>query len=169
MTRTYMAIFRDSKAAGSAVSELSNKGYTKDVSVVAKNTDNAEVQTHEVKQDVSDGTAVGAATGAALGAVGAILVGAASFVLPGLGLVVLGPLATILSGTAAGAITGGVVGALVDWGVPDEQAKDYEERIMRGEVLVAVTAGEDKEMEINQTFNKYGAEETYSSKSTKLI
>ncbi len=161
MTRTYMAIFRDSKAAGEAVSELSNQGYTKDVSVVAKNANNTEVQTHEVKQDVSDGTA--------LGALGALLVGAASFVVPGVGLLVLGPLATVLSGTAAGAITGGVVGALVDWGVPDEQAKDYEERIMRGEVLVAVTAGEDKEMQVNQTFNKYGAEETYSSKSTKML
>lgn len=157
MSHIMTAIFSDSKRAGQAVADLNEKGYTQDISVIAKNDDSMGAKTHDVKQDVADGAATGAATGATMGTVAGLLVGAASFVVPGIGLVVLGPLATILSGAAAGALTGGITGALVDWGISDEKAKDYEHRIQSGQVLVAVTSDPSKEPEIRQIFSNRGA------------
>ena len=43
-----------------------------------------------------------------------------------------------LGGTAAGAAAGGVVGALVGLGIPESEAKVYEERLKVGGYLVAV-------------------------------
>ena len=159
MSHLMTAIFSDSKKAGEAIGELKTKGYTNDISVIAKDTKDKELASHQVKQDVSDGAAAGAATGAAMGTVAGLLVGAASFVVPGVGLVVLGPLATILSGAAAGAVAGGITGTLVDWGIPDAKAKDYEHRIKNGEVLVAVSSDPSKESEIRHIFSAHQADD----------
>jgi hypothetical protein len=43
-----------------------------------------------------------------------------------------GPIMAALSGAAAGATTGGVVGALVGLGIPEYEAKAYEERLKTG-------------------------------------
>lgn len=153
---TVIAIFSDSEKAGKAVGELKNAGFTNDISVVARDVNQPGIVDHEVKQDLADGAAAGATTGAILGAIGAVLVGAASFAIPGAGVVVLGPLATLLTGTAAGAATGGLVGALVDWGVPDAKAKEYQQHVDSGDVLVAVTADADKISVIQSTLKSYG-------------
>jgi hypothetical protein len=52
---------------------------------------------------------------------------------------------------------------LVDWGIPDEQAREYEDRITRGEVLVAVTADEDRKIAAKGILEKYGANTVYTS------
>jgi uncharacterized membrane protein len=153
---TIVGIFRDSKHAGEAVSELNNKGYTNDVTVIAK--EGEEVTTHDVKKDISDGTTTGAVAGAAVGGIAALLSGVSSFVLPGLGLLVLGPLAGFLTGLGAGAVTGGLVGALVDWGIPEETAKAYEERLNEGEVLVGVTTNNTDAA--RQILESHGVDET---------
>jgi hypothetical protein len=44
----------------------------------------------------------------------------------------------VLGGTAARAAAGGVVGALVGLGIPENEAKVYEERLKAGGYLVAV-------------------------------
>lgn len=155
---TVIGLFSDSKQAGEVVGDLKAQGYTDDISIVAKDVNTAGITSEDIKKDVSQGAMAGAATGAAIGALGALLVGAASFVLPGVGLVALGPLATLLTGTAAGAATGGLVGALVDWGIPEEKAKDYEQRINSGEVLVAVTSDKDDAAQIQSILQTRGGE-----------
>ena len=160
---TVIGLFSDSKLAGDVVGDLKAQGYTDDISVIAKDVNQAGLTSEDVKQDVSDGTAVGAAAGATLGAIGALLAGVASFAVPGVGFVVLGPLATLLAGTAGGAVAGSIVGALVDWGLPEEKAKDYEHRINSGEVLVAVTADEDDEQKVKSILAGHGAVDTYVS------
>lgn len=163
MTHTYIGLFSQSKAAGEAVADLKEKGYTKDISLVAKDYKD-DATTHQIKQDVKDGAGAGATAGAVMGAVTGLLVGAASFALPGVGFVVLGPLATTLAGAATGALTGGIVGTLVDMGIPDHEAKDYEHRIQNGEVLVAVTADEDKRAQIMDIYTRHGADKTSEGK-----
>lgn len=158
---TVIGLFTDSKNAGDVVGDLKAQGYTEDISIVAKDVNQSGTTSAQVKQEVSDGATAGAATGAAMGAIGALLVGAASFALPGVGAVVLGPLATLLAGTATGAVAGGLVGALVDWGIPEEKAKDFENRINSGEVLVAVKTDSDTQTEVQSLFENRGASETY--------
>lgn len=163
MSHLIAGLFTDSKLAGEAISELKNKGYTKDISVITK--DGArDTKTHDVKKDVSDGAGMGAATGAAMGAaiagLTALLVGAVTVAIPGVGIVIAGPLAAGLAGAATGAVAGGVVGALVDAGFPEEKAKMYQHEIENGETLVSVSAGADKSGEVESILKKYGAHDT---------
>lgn len=158
---TIIGLFKDSKMAGAAVGELKNQGYTDHISVVGKDVNKMGVEGTDVKQDLTDGAVTGATTGAVLGALGALLVGAASFVLPGVGLIAMGPLATLLAGTAGGAVAGGVTGALVDWGIPEEKAKEFEHKLESGEVLVAVTADEGAVEKVQQVMMSNQADDTF--------
>jgi uncharacterized membrane protein len=54
-----------------------------------------------------------------------------------------GAVGTTAAGAATGAAAGGVIGALVNIGVTEEHAKQYEDRVNAGDVLVAVHAEED--------------------------
>ncbi|CAN5144846.1 hypothetical protein BH09PAT2_BH09PAT2_04400 [soil metagenome] len=161
MTHMIAGLFPDSKMAGDAISELKNKGYTKDISVITKEEMSDDAKVHDIKKDVTDGAGAGAMTGAAMGAVAAgvaaLLVGAISFVIPGAGLIVLGPLAAGLTGAAAGAVTGGVVGALVDAGFPEEKAKMYQHQLELGDTLVSVSCPDDKDDDVKMIFNQHGA------------
>lgn len=160
METTIIGLFSDSEHAGMAVGEFKNMGYADNITVISRKGESDDVDTHEVTKDVSEGTASGAMAGAAVGGLAGLLTGVASFLVPGLGLVVLGPLASVLTGLGAGALTGGLVGALVDWGLPDATAREYEERLKAGDVLVAVTAAEDKAEEIQDVMDKHGVDET---------
>ena len=52
------------------------------------------------------------------------------------GLVIAGPLAAGLAGAGAGAATGGLVGALTGTGVPEDEAKIYENEIKDGGIYM---------------------------------
>jgi hypothetical protein len=115
----------------------------------------------------------GAGAGAVIGGVaGAVL---ASGIIPGLGaLFVAGPLASALgltgtaaaavSGAATGIAAGGLIGAFTGMGVSPEDAKRYEQRIKRGDLVVAVDA---HEKDLKTILEKRGAEEIreYESES----
>ncbi len=150
------SLFTDSESAGKAVGALKGKGYAESISVVSKDASTGETKTVNVDQNLTDGTAAGAVVGGAIGTIAALLVGTASFVVPGAGLIVLGPLATVLSGAVAGAVSGGVVGALVDKGIPEDKAREYEDAVRRGEVLVAVAVKPENEGDIVEILQRHG-------------
>jgi hypothetical protein len=87
----------------------------------------------------SEGMAAGGAIGTA---VGATLAGIAALgttiAVPGLGLVLAGPLVAALAGGGAGAVAGGMLGALIGFGIPESNAKAYEEALRRGGVVFGV-------------------------------
>lgn len=152
------ALFKNSDEAGRAISILKEKGYTKDISLVAKDEDTGKVKSKGVKKDVSEGAVVGGVTGAAIGAVAAAIgLSLNPVTLPALGVVLSGgPLSALLGGVG-GAVSGGLVGALVDAGVPEEEAKIYEDRIKRGEVLVAVTSDMEHRANLETIFKDHRA------------
>ena len=51
---------------------------------------------------------------------------------------VAGPLAAAIAGLGAGGAAGGIVGALIGAGIPDQQAKQYEEHLNNGGILLGV-------------------------------
>jgi uncharacterized membrane protein len=51
-----------------------------------------------------------------------------------------------LSGAAAGATVGGIAGGLVGMGIPELEAKRYENRIAEGNVLISVLAQSSDEV-----------------------
>jgi hypothetical protein len=53
-------------------------------------------------------------------------------------LIAAGPLLAALSGAAAGATVGGITGALIGLGIPELEAKRYDNRIAEGNILISV-------------------------------
>ena len=72
-----------------------------------------------------------------------------------------------LGGAAAGATAGGVVGALVGLGIPEYEAKAYEDRIKKGGYLVAVHVDDSKTGEVVRDILKKNGLEDISSVSEK--
>jgi uncharacterized protein YjbJ (UPF0337 family) len=88
------------------------------------------------------GSAIGGTVGAVLAAIAAI---GTSIVIPGLGLVVAGPIAAALAGAGAGGLTGGLIGALVGSGIPEDRAKEYDEGIRNGGMVMGVNPRNDED------------------------
>lgn len=135
-----VAVFPDHASADDAFRLVTEHGYEPHEVAVVVTEDTrrqlapqATLQTHRVAQ----GMGVGGAVGGAVGAVAAALVAAgAALTLPGLGVVVAGPLAGLFTGGAAGSLTGGLIGALIAWGVPEEEAAQWQDRLRRGAIVL---------------------------------
>lgn len=152
MKKVIFALFSDISVADQAISHLHNELHVAndDISYVYKNRDGEKVSVEGddvVNESTVDGAVSGATTGGLIGAaVG--LVGIAGLLGPLGPIVVAGPLATFLGITGgvgavvgtgvAGAAIGGLVGALMSMGVSEPEAKNYEERVNAGDVLLSV-------------------------------
>ena len=70
------------------------------------------------------------------------------------------PIMAALSGAAVGAATGGVVGGLIGLGIPEIEAKRYEEKLKKGNYLIAVHADESEDVHrAKDIFKTAGAED----------
>jgi heat induced stress protein YflT len=141
--RTVVGMFTNRPDAEAAIRELKAAGFGDDRIGVA-------LQDQEDQRDVRDlleATGREAAGGAAKGAVSGSLVGGligllGSLLIPGVGpIVVGGVLASTLTGAGIGAATGGIIGALVALGVPEADARHFDEGLRSGRTLVTVDAG----------------------------
>jgi len=84
-----------------------------------------------------------AAAGTVAGAGAGLLAGLGTVAVPGFGPVVAaGWIVSTLVGAGAGAAVGGLAGALMDAGMSDEEAREYEEGVRRGGALVTVKVDE---------------------------
>ena len=139
--RTVVGMFTNRPDAEKAIRELKTAGFGEDRIGVA-------LQNREEQRDLMETTGSEAAEGAATGAVSGGLVGGVigllgSLLIPGVGpIVVGGVLASTLTGAGIGAATGGVIGALVGLGVPETDARHFDEGLRSGRTLVTVNAGE---------------------------
>ncbi len=121
--------------------------YTTDGQLFERNADEREKTENAAKHGLSTTTsgdaAVGAAKGAGIGLGVGVLAALAAIFIPGVGLVLGGgALATAVAAavgtTVAGAVVGGVDGYLVDQGVPQEAAIDYNHAYENGGAILAV-------------------------------
>lgn len=102
-----------------------------------------------------EAASAGALTGGVIGGTIGLLAGIGTLAIPGLGpLIAAGPIVAALGGTAAGATAGGVVGALVGLGIPESEAKVYEERLKEGGYLVAVQVNNNEVADITREIMK---------------
>jgi hypothetical protein len=143
-TRTSaVAAFENQSDAQEAVRELRRAGFTEEqIGLVAHDRDRATtVEPGAATTESKAGK--GAATGAAVGGGGAALwsLGVAAGMLPAIGPVIAGGVfAALLASAAGGAAVGGIAGALIGAGVPEDEAKRYEEEFSRGRTIVSVNA-----------------------------
>lgn len=163
MSQSYWStgIYYDPDTAESAVNQLHDWGYGPDeVSVMMRDREQAErfaKKTGTKTAKVAEGAAAGAGIGGALGAIVAALTATGSVVaIAGTGgaaaPLVVGPLAAALAGLGAGGLAGGVVGALVGLGIPEHKAREYEEGLNRGGLVLGVSPRTDDRDRVDRLF-----------------
>lgn len=140
------AVFRDRVDWETVYEWLRDRGYNpNEINVLmSENTRNTYLTTH-TEGEAHEGTkaATGMATGGAVGtvtgaAIAAVLAIGTTLFIPPLGLFIAGPIAAAFAGAGAGAVAGGVLGGLIGLGVPEPNAKIYQEALRDGGVVVGV-------------------------------
>ena len=157
MKSTIREIFKTSNEAYNAINQLAVEGIHQDqVSVLMSDETHS---LHGKEFDIQDnskapeGIAIGATAGGIIGAVAAGLTTVGSIVMTGgAGLVVPGPAIAALAGLGAGAAGGGLIGGLIGLGINETEAKQIEEDLKSGSVLVAVEAKGDEKDRVKEVF-----------------
>ncbi|MGB4588885.1 MAG: general stress protein [Clostridiaceae bacterium] len=164
-----IGIFNTEEKAIKAVEQLRADGYTdEEISVVTSNRESydrlSRVVGDEIVEDQDStrasagGAATGAATGGTIGGIGGLLLGLGALAIPGVGpIVAAGPIAAAIGGALAGGAIGGIAGALIDNGVPEDEAKEYEERIKEGDIMVLVDDDEARRESVYSNFSEHGS------------
>ena len=159
MSHTVTATFKNRVAAEDALIALEDIGITEDqISLVV--TDETRGASFDIREGtkMDEGAAVGATTVGIVGAVLGSLLAAGVVAIPGLNLVVAGGLISGLAGLGAGAATGGFVGALIGAGIPEHEAKIYENAVKEGAILLAVrTKNHDEKKLVKDILNQADA------------
>jgi uncharacterized membrane protein len=158
-----IGVFPNRQDAEMALQELRDAGFNMDrVSVIARNKDGnnqmsgADVNTNEeqVKGGAGAGAVAGSATGGLLGLIGGLGV----LAIPGVGPVAeVGiVLANTLLGSGIGAAGGGLVGALIGWGVPEDQAQHYDDRLNQGNYVLVLEGSSEEVRRAEAILNNRG-------------
>jgi len=143
--------FKKRETAETAVKQLRQRGFEGKISLIAKE----DMGNARGNQDISDGVL----TGGVLGGIAGLALGAGAVFIPGIGpLVAAGP----LSGIISGALTGGIAGGLVDYGIPEERSKHYEQKVREGNILAVIEADEQRVREVTDLLKSHGAQEVES-------
>jgi hypothetical protein len=151
-----VGVFNSHKAAELAVADLRAAGYRDDqIGLVAKDAKGNTVRTDGAGEThAGSGAAIGAAAGAGVMALGSLAV---SFgVIPVIGpILAVGPIAAALISAGGGAAAGGLAGALIGWGIPEEDAKYYEDEVQAGRYLVTLDVG-SRATEARSVYTRHG-------------
>lgn len=176
--RRAIGVFSSRRDAVDALNELNSSGFSMNkVSIIARDADKQDdiagvdvsgslrdSSASHVGNKADEGATTGAVTGGALGGLGGLLVGLGALAIPGVGPVMLAgagatALATALTGGAIGAAAGGLLGALAGLGIPEEQARNYNDRVTRGEYLVMVDGTDDDIRRAQAIFSNRGIQD----------
>lgn len=123
---------------------------------------------HEKHTKAPEGATTGATTGGIIGGVLGLLAGIGALAIPGMGpFIAAGPIMGALSGLGVGGTLGGIVGGLIGLGIPEYEAKRYENRLKEGGILVSVLAhNSDQASRLEDIFKRHGAEDISTSSET---
>jgi uncharacterized membrane protein len=154
MAKTVLGVFNSVDQAEKAADELRKKGFKKDeISIIAKES-SARQGDRERGRDTGGTLTQGVSTGGAIGGAAGLLAGVGALAVPGIGpIVAAGPIAAALTG----AVTGGMAGGLIDWGIPEETGRKYEEKVREGKIVAAVKTSDDKVQDAADILRRNGA------------
>lgn len=155
-TKAVIGVFSDRTLAEKAVSELRSQGFTtEEINIVSKGGSQRRGSGEMYDDDITDG----ALTGGTIGGIGGLLIGAGALAIPGIGpIVAAGPLAAALSG----AVAGGIAGGLIDWGIPAESSRRYEQQVAQGNILAVIKTDAAKVQQAAQVLRNNGASDVES-------
>lgn len=153
------------------VDTLTGAGFSSNaISALFPDKETSHEFSHEKNTKAPEGAVTGAATGGVLGGALGLLAGIGALAIPGVGpLIAAGPLLAALSGAAAGATVGGIAGSLIGLGVPELEAKRYENSISEGNILISVHACTGDEVTLAKDILKEAGAEDISVSSTTEV
>lgn len=146
-SHTVLGVFQTRSSAEDAIRELQKAGFPDNsIGMVSRNEKGQVVTEKSGETMAEEGLAAGAVIGAGAGT--AVGLGVLAGTIPVIGPVLaLGTLGTILLNAAAGAAVVGLVGALIGLGIPEEDARFYEDEVRGGRFLVTVEAAGERDAE----------------------
>ncbi len=162
MSKSIIGITNSLVNVENAVDALHSHGIPReDISVLIPESGGAPDTATVKSTKAPEGATTGAVGGGIVGGTLGLLAGIGALAIPGVGpFIAAGPIVAALSGAAIGATSGGVVGALVGMGIPELEAKIYEDRIKEGGYLLAVHVSDDhSQKEIREILEKCDLED----------
>jgi uncharacterized membrane protein len=169
MSKSVFGIATTQGKAEQIVQQLQTQAFaTSEISVLMPDTAGTRDVGHVKATKAPEGATTGATTGGATGGIIGLLAGIGALAIPGVGpLIAAGPIMAALSGAAVGAATGGVVGGLIGLGIPEIEAKRYDEKLKKGNYLVAVHTDENDDVDrAKDIFKTAGAEDVSTVRET---
>ena len=169
--KSVYAIATSESQASLIVDNLTRAGFSSnDISALFPDKETSHEFSHEKNTKAPEGAMTGAATGGVIGGTLGLLAGIGALAIPGVGpLIAAGPLLAALSGVAAGATVGGIAGGLIGLGIPEIEAKRYENRISGGNVLISVHAETGEEVDLaKKVLEEAGAEDISVTSMDKI-
>ena len=165
------------KIAEETVQELIDRGIPKDdISFLFAHEESFHVMekddsSHDIHTKAPEGAVAGITAGGILGGALGLLIGMGALAIPGAAPFILaGPIISTLSGIGAGGTVGGIIGALTGMEIPEREAKELQDKIAEGAVVIAIFAPTEivantaEEILIN-----HGADDVNISSETKML
>ncbi len=166
-----VGVFQTEQETTRAIEDLKRQGYSTDeISVIAKNKEDVSAVTEETGSKAPEGIAAGAYTGGMLGGIGGLLLGIGALVIPGIGpIIAAGPIVAALTGAAVGAGAGGLIGGLIGLGIPEHEARQYNNYVDDGNILVLVDSDADRSAHVYDTFRTHNSLNANTYGGTEVI
>lgn len=162
MKKAVFGTTRDFSQANALVTRLQESGFaSSDISILAPDTEGRHDFGHVKETKAPEGVATGATTGGIVGGVLGLLAGIGLLAIPGAGpFIAAGPIMGALSGLGIGATAGGILGGLIGLGIPEFEARLYEEKLKNGNYLISVHTDDAKEVaRAKELFETAGADD----------
>jgi uncharacterized membrane protein len=159
ISATVVGLFPNQADAERAIQRLKQEGFSESqIGVAIKDRGEQKELIEGTGTQAAEGAATGAIGGGVLGGVIGLLASVGALAIPGVGPIIAGgTLASTLAGAGIGAAAGGLLGALVGMGVPEEDARHFDEGFRAGGTLVTVDAG-DRAEEARECLSDTGAD-----------
>lgn len=158
-----IGVFSNRQDAEMALQELRDAGFNMDrVSIIARDAKGkdqvSDADMNPKEEQVKGGAGAGAVAGSATGGLLGLIGGLGVLAIPG-----VGPaaevgivLANTLLGSGIGAAGGGLVGALIGWGVPEDRAQYYGDRLNQGDYVLILEGSSDDVRSAEAILNNRG-------------
>ena len=157
--KTVVGLFKNQVDAERAIARLKQAGFSEDqIGVAMRDRGQQQELIEGTGTQAAEGAATGAISGGVLGGVVGLLAGVGALAIPGIGPIIAGgALASTLAGAGIGAAAGGLLGALMGMGIPEEDARHFDEGFKAGGILVTVNAG-NRTDEARECLHEAGAD-----------
>ncbi|GAB2564325.1 hypothetical protein ISP15_14545 [Dyella jejuensis] len=166
MKASVYCISKTVEQAESIVLDLKEHGFSADaISALLPDKRGTRDFAHEHNTKAPEGATTGGVAGLGVGAALGWLAGIGALAIPGVGpLIAAGPIMAALGGAAVGTAAGGVIGALVGLGIPEIEAKRYDDKVRGGNILLSVHTDDSKERDIaKEVFKRHHADDIASA------